>query len=108
MTPIYATLTHAGTISINGSEAIGVFLSMEADELRNAPRLPFYRRVAVVEVPDGQDTIEGLILHVQDKVGLCVSAAEHVYIVAQRDARIAELESRISSIKKELSGAVAQ
>lgn len=47
--PIYGQLTRAGTFAIRDEECTGLLISLSVDELRAIPRLPMYRRVAVVE-----------------------------------------------------------
>lgn len=52
LAPLFGEFVRAGTMNVSGEEAIGCAITMTKEALRSAPRLPFYRRVAVLAVDD--------------------------------------------------------
>jgi len=52
LVPLFGDFVRAGTMNVSGEETIGCAIAMTEEALRSAPRLPFYRRVAVLAVDD--------------------------------------------------------
>lgn len=52
LAPLFGDFVRAGTMNVSGEETIGCAIAMTEESLRAAPRLPFYRRVAVLAVDD--------------------------------------------------------
>jgi hypothetical protein len=52
LAPLFGEFVRAGKMNVSGEETIGCAIAMTEEALRSAPRLPFYRRVAVLAVDD--------------------------------------------------------
>jgi hypothetical protein len=50
--PLFGKFVRAGTMNVSGEEMTGCAIAMSEEALHDAPRLPFYRRVAIVPAED--------------------------------------------------------
>ena len=49
---LFGEFVRAGTMNVSGETTIGCAIAMTEEALRTAPRLPFYRRVAIIPAED--------------------------------------------------------
>lgn len=53
--PIFGELVRAGRMVVNGEEITGVVIALSEDSLRALPRIPIYKRVVVIAMPEGEE-----------------------------------------------------
>lgn len=76
--PLFGKFVRAGTMNVSGEEMAGCAIAMSEEALHAAPRLPFYRRVAIVPAEDYErlERYCGALEEQLDAVGL--QKAQHV------------------------------
>lgn len=86
--PLFGEFVQGGTLNVSGDEIIGCAIALTEEALRSAPRLPLYRRVAIICAEDYErlDRYCSALEEQLDSSGL--QKAQHIAGLASQNAAV--------------------